>query len=363
MFSDAPGSQSRIRKILIIRLSSLGDVILATPLLRQLREAYPEAEVDFLVRSDFEEVLRFNPNVSRIISFDKEGGFTYLRKIRRQIHRSRYDVVLDIHRNLRSRFICSGMGLWLFRRTKIYKVRKQQFIRFLLVKFKINLYRKIYGRIIRVWEKYIRAARPIGIEPDKGQPDLFLPAEAEETAERFLNFLSGKQKFAAIAPGAKHFTKRWPANYYAELIRALFDKWKMPSVLVGGKEDVPVSDDIIALLPEGMAISAMGQFSILETAAIMKNAAIVITNDSGLMHAASAYDGSLIAVFGSTVEELGFFPNSPQAEVIENQGLYCRPCSHIGRSACPEGHFRCMKEIAPREIVQRVGMLIKSGGI
>jgi heptosyltransferase-2 len=164
----------------------------------------------------------------------------------------------------------------------------------------------------------------------------------------------GNKDYITIAPGAKHFTKRWPADSYSQLIERLQQETNIPVVLVGGNDDVEVSKQILQQCPDGAAISVAGQLSIRETAALIGHSRLLITNDSGLMHVADALAVPLVAIFGSTVEELGFFPSSPKAIVIENRGLSCRPCSHIGRGRCPKEHFRCMLEISPFNIFRAV---------
>ena len=343
-----------MKKILIIRLSSLGDVLLATPLIRQLRQKYPQVQLDFLVRKDYAELLQHHPGLSRLIEFDVQQGFSSLKKLRKKIRQTRYDIILDIHNNLRSRYLCSSLPFLSFFNTRIYRIRKNQLIRILLVKFKINLYRKIYGRVIPVWEKYLRTARSLGVTADDGRSDLFFPEEAITAAQNFRAALEEGQWDIAMAPGARHYSKRWPEEYFVELIRKLFAKADLKTILIGGEEDTPVIEKILQQLPKGMAVSAAGKLSLLETAALIKQSKLMISNDSGLMHLGAALDVRLIAIFGSTVEELGFYPNSPKAVVMENQGLYCRPCSHIGRSDCPEKHFRCMREITPDNILSTV---------
>jgi lipopolysaccharide heptosyltransferase II len=343
-----------VKKILIIRLSSLGDILLATPLVRQLRQKYPRVQLDFLVRKEYAELLRHHPGLSRLIEFDVRQGFTSLQKLRKEIHRTCYDVVLDIHNNLRSRYLCFALPFLSFFRTRVYRICKNQFVRFLLVKFKINLYRRLYGRVIPVWEKYLLTARSLGIIADGRQLELYLPEEDIIAAQNFRLSLTGNNWEIVIAPGAKHFSKRWPEESFAELIQQLYAKTGMRTILVGGDEDILVIEKILQKLPEGMAASAAGRLSLLETAALIRQSKLMISNDSGLMHLGSALDVPLVAIFGSTVEELGFFPNSPKAIVVENHGLYCRPCSHIGRSSCPEKHFRCMKEITPEKVLTAV---------
>lgn len=342
------------QKILIIRLSSLGDILLSTPLIRALRQKYPRVQLDFLIRKEYSDLLRYHPALSNIIEFDVNGGFAALVEMARKIRKTRYDCVLDIHNNLRSRFLCLGLMFISGFKTRVYRIRKNFFIRFLLVKFKINLYRKLYGRVIPVWEKYLRTARPLGIMPEDGKLEIYLPRQVEITVKKFLNTLSENNWSVVMAPGARHFTKRWPEDYFSELIKQVFLKTGRRTILVGGKDDLPTIKKIIQQLPEGIAVSTAGHFSVLETAAIIKNKWLMISNDSGLMHLGIALEIPLIAIFGSTVEELGFFPHNPRARVVENHGLYCRPCSHIGRKDCPEKHFRCMREIKPEDILSLV---------
>ncbi len=360
-----------INKILIIRFSSLGDVVLATPLIRWLRQHFPEAELDFLVRQEYAELLHHNPGIDQLIEFDVKPGFNSLRKLKNRLKSSNYDVVLDIHNNLRSRYLCLGMASF-FSGTRILRIRKQQFIRLLLVKFKINLYRRLYGRVIPVWEKYLRTAKPLVGKMETGDSlpgdtnpsgrrtgqtgrlEILLSDEAVNRAEKIKEDLLKNKPYITLAPGAKHFTKRWPAEYYSELIKRIFQETKIEAVLIGGDDDVEVSENILKGFDDEAVMSLVGQLSIQETAAVIKGSSLLITNDSGLMHVADALAVPLIAIFGSTVEELGFFPGGPEAIVIQNSGLYCRPCSHIGRSHCPKTHFRCMQEITPEIVWQTV---------
>jgi len=337
-----------INKILIVRFSSLGDVVLATSLIRWLRQNFPEAELDFLVRQEYAELLHGNPEIDQLIEFDVEPGFRSLRQLKIRLKSRNYDVILDIHNNLRSRYLCLGWGGF-FSGTRILRIQKQQFIRFLLVKFKINLYRRFYGRVIPVWEKYMRTAKPLVGKPESGdcKPELLLAKDPQIKAEKIQSQLLGNKEYITIAPGAKHLTKRWPVEYYSEFLERIHRETKVKAVLIGGDDDVEISKQILHHCPDGTSISLAGQLSIQETAAVIKNSRLLITNDSGLMHVADALGVPLIAIFGSTVEELGFFPSGPQATVIENSGLSCRPCSHIGRSHCPKEHFRCMQEVTP----------------
>jgi len=344
-----------INKILIIRFSSLGDVILSTPLIQLLRQNFPETELDFLVRQEYAELLRSNPRINQLIEFNIELGFRGLRKLKNRLKNSNYNVILDIHNNLRSRYLCLGMA-GLSSKTRILRIQKKQFIRFLLVKFKINLYHRLYQRVIPVWEKYLITAKPLvgKTEIRDQKPEIFLTIKAKNRAKKIHTELLGNKTYITLAPGAKHYTKRWPAEYYSDLIARIYQEIKLKSVLIGGIDDMEASESILQNCTGDAVISLVGQLSIQETAAVMKDSKLLITNDSGLMHVADALAMPLIAIFGSTVEEFGFFPISQEATVIQNSGLTCRPCSHIGRSRCPKEHFRCMQELTPEIVWQEL---------
>jgi len=282
-------------------------------------------------------------------------------------------VILDIHNNLRSRYVCLGLGRFGIQ-TRVRHVRKQKFVRFLLVSCKINLYRKIYGRVIPVWEKYLRTAKSLGLDLPggirkrisaertdvmKGKGlEIYLSRDAENVAAQFRKEKSGEASFIAVAPGARHFTKRWPAEYYSDLILRIYQEKNIKSVLIGGKDDQSLCENIVKEVGGKKSFSVAGKLSILESAAIIKDAKLLITNDSGLMHVGDALKTPLFAIFGSTVRELGFFPSATTSMVIENKGLSCRPCSHIGRDHCPKKHFHCMKELTPELVWRQVEKLL-----
>ena len=348
-----------INRILLIRLSSLGDVLLSTPLISLLRQKYPSAKIDFVIFQEYSELIRHHPEIHQIFEINKEEGLQGLNRIKKKLNSEKYDVILDIHNNFRSRWLTLRLSSF-FSGTRIYRIRKQKFARFLLVKFKINVYRKLYGKIISVWEKYVRTAVHLGLNPEShtGKPDLYLPDDARLSAEKILKELNVPSSYIAVAPGAMHYTKRWSAENYASVINRLFREAGQTTLLVGGVSDRQVVQGILKKVDKEAAISLAGEISLLETAAIIKNSRFLLTNDSGLMHVGSAMDIPLVAIFGSTVEEFGFFPAGSDINIIQNETLYCRPCSHIGRSTCPEGHFKCMEEISPDVVTERIDSLL-----
>lgn len=334
-----------IHKILLIRMSSIGDILLTTPLLRQLRQLYPDAEIDFLVRKEYSQLLQANPHLSRLLTIDVHEGEA-LKALKKQIRRQGYDVIIDLHRNLRSRYLCA---FW--NHPPVLKIRKNQLTRFLLVHLKLNLYRRGSRRPRHVAEKYLHAAGPLGADPQDLALEMHLPREIEESGKTRWQALAAEGYGMVMAPGARHFTKRWPPEYYAQLIRQIYEATGRRTVLVGGPDEREIIAEIRRRAGEEITRSLAGEISLPETFALIRHAPCFVSNDSGLMHAAAAGGVPQVALFGSTTEELGFFPLNPAAQVLQNPHLTCRPCSHIGRDACPKGHFRCMKEIRPEEVL------------
>lgn len=340
-----------IRKILIIRMSSIGDVVLTSPVVRQLRQRYPTAQIDFLIRREYADLVRPNPHISRVIELDTGEGWQGLQAMKARLRSAGYDVIIDLHRSLRSRYLCSGWGL-----PRVLKLRKNQLIRFMLVHFKINRYP---NPPLPVAEKYLRAALPLGVDPTDTRLELFLPGDVEQEGKTRWQAFQQQGMGVVIAPGARHNTKRWLPEYYRELIERIHRKYDRGALLVGGADEAALCREICQGLPGEVCTSVAGELSLLQTAAIIRQAPLFISNDTGLMHIAAAFQKPQIAIFGSTVRELGFFPLNPKAVVLENNSLACRPCSHIGRPACPKGHFKCMKEITPGRVLAAVDRIIR----
>lgn len=329
-------------RILIIRLSSLGDILLSTPLIRNLKQHFPELKIDYLLRDNFLDIISGNPHISEkfIYKNDKEQLSDFKAKLLAQ----NYDLIIDLQNNLRTKQFLKGFKI------RIARFKKQDVKKFLLVKFKINLLideKQIPVRYAESISSLIKT--DINAFLDDKSLDLFSNREPDK-------LLAGKEKFVGICPGAKHFTKRWLKKHFIELCKLLNDNGFKP-VLFGGKLDKELCGEIKQKIPN--AINLCNDNDILKTAADMKKCIAVVSNDSGLMHTAAAVGVPVAAIFGSTVKEFGFTPYNIKNRVVENSGLYCRPCSHIGREDCPEDHFRCMKEIMPRDVYSSLLNLIK----
>jgi heptosyltransferase-2 len=333
-------------KTLVIRFSSIGDIILATPLLRALRRRFPKGQIDFVTRKEYAELVKNNHNLNFTYEFDVQTGFEGLRQLKRRIREESYDLIVDIHDSLRSKYLRSMRGV------ERAVVNKRLVQRTALVKLKKNLYKN--G--LPVPERYIEAVQRYGVENDEKGLELHIPDEV-------LFGVSGKiaalrlhrfEKTIGLCPGARHFTKRWPRERYAELAAKVLHTVDAKLLLFGGLEDRGscsfIHQQVQSEGKKERVTDFSGELSLLETAAAMQYCDVVVTNDSGLMHMASAMQRKIVALFGSTVREFGFYPYRAQATVLEEEGLSCRPCSHIGRPACPEEHFRCMMDISVERV-------------
>jgi len=341
-------------KILIIRFSSLGDIILASPLIRVLRSTYPHAAIDFLAKAEYAGILKSNPHLSSVIEL-KTGEFDELRLLKREIRSRRYDIILDIHNSLRSRYVRFFSGA---RRVRV--VRKFALARFLLIRFHWNLYRTTTS----VADRYLETVHSFGVNNDAKGLELFVPEVVAASASVIMSKLhiSSGDRVLGMVPTARHFTKRWPAERFVEFGIRYVKKRHAKLLIFGSKDEAEYCGDIAQMinaeLGSAAAMNLAGKLTIVETAAVFDKCDIVVTNDSGLMHVAAARKKKIVAIFGSTVKELGFFPYSTESIVVEQQNLSCRPCTHIGLEECPRGHFRCMKEIETNELLTATETLL-----
>lgn len=352
------------RKTLLLRLSSIGDIVLATPLIRNLRKTFPEMQLDFLVKSQYADLLRFNPYLSGIIEVDPATGLQGLTAVRRRIRDERYNLVVDLHGNFRSVYLRSFSGA-----DHVLKINKRNVARWMLIRFKRN----VYTTLVPVADRYLEPLAEFGVRNDGEGLELFVAESVMREVQVRINEhgLKASQPIIGICPGAKHATKMWPKERFVELGRLLAERLSSRILLFGGKEDAEYCSEIAASIQElvgvgsavaskpsprlefgtrGVAVSFAGRCSLLETAAAMDYCSAVVTNDTGLMHIAAARKRPVVAIFGSTVGEFGFFPYGTRNVVVERKGLSCRPCTHIGLSKCPKGHFRCMREISTDDV-------------
>ncbi len=342
------------KNILIIRFSSLGDVLLTTPVIRGLRQRYPAARIDVLVKPLYADLLRFNPHITSVIAFE-EGPDRSLPSLGAELRRARYDLVVDLHNSLRSNLL--RPWLWRARRRR---VRKFAFRRWALVRWKWNLYKGIFP----VPDRYRAAVADLGVDDDGEGLELHLPEVTVAAVKARMERLK-IDRFATVvgfAPTARHATKRWPAERFVACGVALAEKPGVKILVFGSKEESEYCGDIVHLINTSAGAKVAENLSedttLLEAAAVMDYCGVLLCNDSGLMHLAAARKRPVVAIFGSTVREFGFAPYRTPSTVVERTGLSCRPCSPIGREECPRGHFHCMTELQPADVLAEVRTLL-----
>lgn len=346
-----------LTKTLVIRFSSAGDIVLATPLLRALRSRFPHAEIDFAVKRDYAGLVRHHPAITRVLELPGGGGGEALRRLRADVRAGQYDLLIDIHGSLRSRWLCVGTG-------RVVRVRKRVIPRMVLVGFKKNVYAR-WGGAPSVVERYFEPVKPLGVQDDGMGPELFPAPEDYSTVSRILSDtgIRDGERCVVLAPGARHWSKRWPAERFAAVGAALASgSGRHPAkpggvwcFLLGGADDTTVCADIAGGIrnqsPGANVVNLAGRLTLTGCGLIMDRASVVITNDTALMHIAAARKRPVVAIFGPTVREFGFFPVGTTSVVLERTDLACRPCTHIGGPTCPAGHFRCMLETEPSAVV------------
>lgn len=316
--------------ILVVRFGALGDVVLATPLLRAIGRAHPGAAVTFVTKAAWAPLLTAHPHVARVEAL---GSGESVRSLAARLRRTRWDHRLDLHGSLRSRALRLLVG------GRWRGIRKPRFRRALRVWTGADP-----GPIPAVAEQYFRAARDLAVVPD-GAPALVVPTPGD--AARAVAVRPGA-RYVVLAPGAAHATKRWPTTHWNRLAGLLANRgWA--TVAVGAPDDAH-------RVTAPMVVPACG-VGLGSTAAILRDAAAVVAGDTGLMHLATAVATPVVTLFGPTDPLLGYGPYRAAATVL-TRDLPCRPCSVYGRAHCPLGHHRCMIEITPDEVARAVQDLL-----
>jgi heptosyltransferase II len=323
----------RTPNILAVRFSSIGDILLTTPLLRAIRHRHRDAGITVLTKQAYVPLLSHNPHVDRVIALGPGRG---LRQVAGEIRAGSFTHRLDLHGSLRSHALrVLAPGGWT-------SYPKHRIARALLIRTKRNRYRDRRP----VPERYFSAARHLDIAPDGAPPEFFLGTEAEREAAAWLatSGLPSDRPLIAVAPGAAHATKRWPLEYWRAVVSQIVSGGSSV-VVVGGTADATLGASL-AGSGLGQVANAAGSFGLQATGALLRRSAAVVSGDTGVMHMGTAVGTPVVAIYGPTVEPFGFFPYTRRATVLEF-ALSCRPCSSQGGPRCPLGHHRCMLEIRP----------------
>lgn len=316
-------------KILIIRFSSIGDIVLTSPVVRCLKQQLDDVEIHFLTKAKHHNLIAANPHIDKIHLLEEN-----LQDIIPQLQAEGFDLLVDLHNNIRTQVVKRSL------RIKSYTLNKINLKKWLLVNFKFDLMPNLH-----IVDRKFKAVAPLGIKNDYAGLDYFIPEEHEYPISKLpADYQNG---YVAVVLAGTYLTKRLPAEKHKKII----EKADLPYVLLGGESENSIAEEICKQTNRKV-LNLCSKLNINESASLVKNARIVIANDTGLMHIAAAFKKKIISIWGSTMPDLGMFPYfpDPASKMQKVEGLKCQPCSKIGRHQCPKKHFRCMLDHDSEEI-------------
>ena len=320
-------------KILVVRFSSIGDIVLTSPIVRCIKQQVQSSEVHYLTKNSFKSILLSNPYIDKVFGFDKS-----ISEIIAELKNEKYDFVVDLHHNIRSKSLTYQLRIPYSRFPKLH------ILKWLYVYLKTDRLPKKH-----VIERYFEAIRKLGVKNDLLPCDYFIPKEDEiDPKESYGVF---PNEFNTFSIGAQFKTKRLPLNKLIEICL----KSELKTVLLGGKDDYQVAYLIEQELGDKV-INTCGKLNLNQSASLLKQANTVITHDTGLMHIASSFGKKIVSIWGNTSPSFGMYVYNPiqtnQVSIHQVMDLSCRPCSKIGFKECPKTHFNCMN-------LQKVETIIK----
>lgn len=325
-----------VNKILVFRLSSIGDIVLTTALLRCLRNTFPDAQIDFVVKKQFADILRCVPFVSNVIELDSKKGFSELLAIRNQLRNEQYDVALDIHKNWRSLFVCNTIGA-----KQVFRFNKHVFRRWVLTTF----HKDIYKEVRPVYLRFIDASKQIGVVPDGKYTELVVPEQLGKSMQDIFAQanISFEKRIIALCPGASFSNKQWQVEKFQQLAKRVVLDFDAQVILLGGKKESEMCETIAN---ESGAVSFAGKFDLSQSIAALSMVSLTVANDTGMLHVSEALGVPVVGIYGPTARQFGYFPILPQSKVAQVDNLPCRPCTKMGMNHCPKKHFSCMNDIS-----------------
>ena len=320
-----------IKKVLVIRFSSIGDIVLTSPIVRSLKKASPKTEIHYLTKRAHAELLLHNPYIDKVHSWQ-----TPLKPLFETLKQEKFDYILDLHHNLRSLRV-----KWKLK-TKASSFPKENLAKYLLVRFKVQSH-----PIAHIVERYGKTLEGLGLGLDSEGLDFFIPELADRQAAVLFSTASFQQSSVlCVVLGAKYKTKRWIPDYFIQLLNA----YGNPVILIGGPDAREEADEIMAGLKIPV-LDVVAKVNLMVSAALMNRCDKVLAHDTGFMHIAAALQKNIFSIWGNTVPAFGMTPYKAPHIIVENKDLPCRPCSKIGFDQCPKGHFKCMKELTPDKIL------------
>ncbi len=328
-------------KLLVIRFSSIGDIVLTTPIVRCIKQQRPDIQLHYATKSTFRAVIAHNPHIDKIHYLEDD-----LNLFIEELKKEKFDYVVDLHNNIRTARIKQALD------TESHAFSKLNVRKWLLVNFKMNVMPDK-----SIVERYFETVKPLGIRNDGQGLDYFVPDQAQTTYHDIP--MSHSAGFVGCVIGGSYNTKKFPVAKWKEFC----EKVPYPVILLGGPEDREEGQEIAAQDPVKI-YNACGKFNLNESADLVRRSKVIVSNDTGLMHIAAAFKKTVISLWGNTSPEMGMFPYygfnnlkervAPQSIIMENKELYCHPCSKLGYGKCPKKHFRCMIELDVDQIVAYV---------
>lgn len=313
-------------KILIVRFSSIGDIVLTTPVVRAIHEQKPEIEIHYITKKSFSSLLNDNPHIKKIYTIEKSVS-----EVIDALKSEKYDFIIDLHKNIRTLRLKQSLGV------KSYSFDKLNFQKWMLVNFKVDKLPNIH-----VVDRYFEAVKEIGVVNEGKRCELFL--KDSDKVDTIKEFGLKPQEYLSVAVGAQFATKMLPED----MLISILLKINSPIVLLGGPTDVERGKNLIeGLKDKPNVFNAINRFSLTQSASIVAQSKVILTHDTGLMHIATTFNIPIVSVWGSTVPEFGMYPYYPSHpelySIHEVKNLSCRPCSKIGYDTCPKKHFNCMR--------------------
>lgn len=325
-------------------MSSIGDIVLTSPIVRSLRQTFPESVISYLTFNNFSDLIKFNPRIDNKIFVEKKVLKTntpeFFKTNQSILANSFFDIILDLHNNRYSKKVISQLKY-----SQIFKINKQRLHKLSLVYLKKTLIRNfnVVDNYFAAIDKHIKVQKDnLGLEFWFDGEQKYLEAKQNSDKDKII---------ISLAPGAAHKTKQWLPQYFVELINLLnleFHK-SLEIQLLGSSKEQEVADYILKNSRIELN-NFVGKTNLVETGKLIDKSNLLVTNDTGLMHIAAARQTPIVAIFGSSVRELGFAPYRVPHAIVEKP-LWCRPCSHLGRERCPLLHFKCMRQIKPHDVM------------
>lgn len=327
-----------VQRILIIRFSSIGDIVLTSPIVRLLRKRFPEADIRFVTKGQFADLVEHNPHLNGVFLLRDS-----LKQLADELQDFHPDLVVDLHHNLRTRILKTLVG------GKWKSFQKLNVEKWLKVNLKVDRLPNTH-----IVDRYLETITDFGVENDEEGLEFFFPKDFKKPEVP----TELKNGFVAVVVGAKFKTKQLPAQKLIDVCNGI----SKPILLIGGSEDQSLGE-AISNTANGTVVNGCGQYSLLESAWMIRESDLVITHDTGMMHIAAAFKKKIISVWGNTIPAFGMYPYLPNGDagfVSEVHGLSCRPCSKIGFDKCPKGHFKCMEEQDISAIIDKANEIVDS---